>query len=418
MTTKSRSEFRLFNKPLMIGQPGHDEIMGGIAQGGDGSAALRSLVFVESRSLKPYTVTAGGIAVMSIAGLLVNRERTDNDGYGLLSYERIMRDVGAAASDPAVKGILLDFDTYGGESDGAWDAARAIEEAGRAKPVWACAYNYALSAGYLLASACSRIWVTDTSAIGSIGVLAMHVDISQFDEKLGLKYTTIYAGARKNDYNPHEPLSDAARENLTAYVDRLYGLFVEHVAKQRKQKASAVRALDAAVIYSPDQALSSGLADSVGSFEAALSQFRRNLNGRGKTGPVLIAAPDAAATLEEGEVMSEETSPIAAAENPVAPEASMAATPAVAPATPAANADMAEIVALCAVAGTPATQAHEYITRNMTAADVRAALIAARATAADQTEIVSQVQPATGVGAQDNTRRALTAAVDKMKGGG
>ena len=101
-----------------------------------------------------------------------------------------------------------------------------------------------------------------------------------------------------------------------------------------------------------------------------------------------------------------------------------AAQPAAAPTAPeelapaaVAAADAEEIVALCAIAGLPATRAHDFIAQKKSVQEVRAELIEARAKTADNTEIVSQIQPHSGVGARDKSADVLKAVVDEMKGG-
>jgi ClpP class serine protease len=42
--------------------------------------------------------------------------------------------------------------------------------------VWAIAADSAFSAAYVLASPASRVYVTQTGGVGSIGVFALHVD--------------------------------------------------------------------------------------------------------------------------------------------------------------------------------------------------------------------------------------------------
>jgi ClpP class serine protease len=65
--------------------------------------------------------------------------------------------------------------------------------------------------------------VTRTGEVGSIGVVAVHIDESGADEKAGLAWTFVFAGECKIDGNAHEPLSDRARATIQADVDRLYG---------------------------------------------------------------------------------------------------------------------------------------------------------------------------------------------------
>lgn len=67
------------------------------------------------------------------------------------------------------------------------------------------------------------------------------------------------AGAHKNDFSPHHPLSDEAKAELQAEVDRLYGLFVEHVTAMRSLNADAVRATEAGLYFGAN-AITAGLA--------------------------------------------------------------------------------------------------------------------------------------------------------------
>ena len=105
----------------------------------------------------------------------------------------------------------------------------------------------AYSAAYAIASAAERVYLPRTGGMGSIGVIAIHVDQSAYDEKKGLKYTAIYAGARKNDFSSHKPLTDKAMEVVQAEVDEVYDLFAETVARNRGIKATAITTITMSV---------------------------------------------------------------------------------------------------------------------------------------------------------------------------
>jgi signal peptide peptidase SppA len=283
-----------------------------------------------------------------------------------------------AATEPQVRGILLRLDSYGGEANGAWDVASLIEEAARVKPVWASVDDWALSAGYLLASATDRIWVTRTGGVGSVGIIAMHLDQSGWDAANGLRYTTIFAGDRKNDFNPHEPLSDGARSVLVAEVDRLYGMFVDAVARRRSLSAAAVRGTEAGILYGEDSVVQ-GFADRVGTFRDALAAMTESISKPKFT--------------KGGTTVSEATQ---AATSPPVPD--LAAIEAAA--REQGYAEAAEIVVLCSIAGRP-TLASDFISRHLSAADVRKELLALRAEA-NQEEIRSHVLPEASTAAKQN----------------
>ena len=138
--------------------------------------------------------------------------------------------------------------------------------------MWAVANDLAFSAAYALASGASRIVVSRTGGVGSIGVIAMHVDQSMKDAQDGVRYTAVFAGERKNDLNPHAPISDSAHAFLQGEVNRVYDLFVATVAQHRGLSAEAVRATQAGLYFGPD-AVTAGLADAVGNFDDALAQL-------------------------------------------------------------------------------------------------------------------------------------------------
>jgi signal peptide peptidase SppA len=344
---------------------------------------VEAALLSEQRSRKPYAVTDAGVAVIEIAGSLVNRASGMDAQSGLTSYEQLGNEILDAATDPQVEGMLLRFDSYGGEANGAWDVAALIEEAARIKPVWASVDDWALSAGYLLASATDRIWVTRTGGVGSVGIIAMHLDQSGWDADNGLKYTTIFAGDRKNDFNPHEPLSDGARDVLVSEVDRLYGMFVGAVARRRSIGATAVRGTEAGILYGEDS-VAHGFADRIGTFRDALAEMTAALSERN---------PSQFKFTKGGTTVSETTQ---AATSPPVPD--LAAIEA--QAREQGYAEAAEIVVLCNIAGRPAL-AGDFIARHLAVADVRKELLTRRAEA-DQDEIRSHVLPEAGTAAKQN----------------
>jgi signal peptide peptidase SppA len=183
-----------------------------------------------------------GLAVIPVYGTLVRRALGLEAASGLTSYSEIGALLDGALADPRVTGILLDVDSPGGEAGGVFELAQRIRAADRVKPVWAIAADSAFSAAYVLASAASRVYVTQTGGVGSIGVIALHVDQSARDAQQGYRYTAITAGEQKNDFSPHEPLDPAAHARLQAEVDRLYGIFIDHVAMMRDlEPASCAR---------------------------------------------------------------------------------------------------------------------------------------------------------------------------------
>jgi len=224
---------------------------------------------------RAYAVTETGIAIVPVIGPLVARHDWLSSLFGAASYGEIGNAVESAAVDPAVRAILLEMDSPGGEVGGLFDLVERLGATG--KPLWAVASETALSAAYAIASVADRLYVTRTGEVGSVGVVAAHIDESAADAMAGLKWTLIHSGARKVDGNTHQPLSAPAHADIQADVDALHAELIELVARNRGLPPDAVRATEAA-IYRGARGVEVGFADHIGTIERALADLAAELD--------------------------------------------------------------------------------------------------------------------------------------------
>jgi len=226
-----------------------------------------------------FTMTDSGIAVVPVLGPLVSRGDWLTALFGASDYGAIGSAVAAAFVEPLARAVLLEVDSPGGEVGGLFDLVDRLtalrEEAG--KPLWAVAHEGALSAGFAIASAADRLYVSRTAEVGSVGVVAIHVDESAADAMAGLKWTLIHAGRKKVDGNPHEPLSPGAFDDIQADVDALHGELVALIARNRNMSPDAVRATQAA-IYRGQRGIDIGFADRLGNVDQALADLAATLD--------------------------------------------------------------------------------------------------------------------------------------------
>ncbi|MDP3136178.1 S49 family peptidase [uncultured Methylibium sp.] len=386
MTVLPHLAARLFGVPLAIHRPKLDVILS-VLGARIGLADLAAPVGYTPAARAPGP-PSGKVAVIPIHGTLVRRTSGIEAESGLASYTGIAAQLDAALASPEIAAILLDIDSPGGESGGVFDLADRIRAASEVKPVWAVANDMAFSAAYALASAATRVFVARTGGVGSIGVIAMHVDQSVKDAQDGVRYTAVFAGERKNDLNPHEPISNEAHVVLKAEVDRIYDLFVETVARHRGLDADTVRATEAGLFFGPD-AVATGLADAVGSLDDALTQLTQSLSPL----PTQVAPASQAGFLRNHQMessMNDRTDP-AAPDRPLADPAGSHPQPsATATATALSVADAVEIAQTCTLAGRTDLIAG-FLEAQSSPAKVRSQLLSAQAEASP--EITSLIRP-------------------------
>ena len=413
---------RLYGTPLLLARAKLDVILSVLSDRVNWPQPPQSDLAAPLASKRPTIDAPTGIAVIPVVGSLVRRTVGLDPASGFTSYAEIAGMVDAALADPSVEGIVLDIDSPGGEAGGVFELGEHIRAVDAVKPVWAVAADSAFSAAYAIGCSASRLAVSRTGGVGSIGVIAMHVDQTARDAQQGYRYTPITAGDHKNDFSPHEKLTPDAHARLQAEVDRLYGLFVAHVATMRRLDAEAVRATEAGIYFGED-AVTAGLVDTVGSLDAVLADFSSFLVARRARGHAVSSStrPLAASpsTLMENTPMPmtdpAQTLPTddpAPETDPATEKSDTNESPAAAPAPGAARPDALAIAELCQLAGHPELTA-AFLAEGVSEAHVRKALLASRA---DSPEIRSTIAPDVTPQANQSATNPLVAAVKKLTG--
>lgn len=226
----------------------------------------------EPKEKRDIEVNANGVYTLPIVGSMVHRGGMMDAMSGTMSYEGIQSNIQSALDNPNVKSILLDVDSSGGAVAGAFDLRDFILEAKGKKPIYALARDSMCSAAYLISSACTKVYATQTAAVGSIGVVAMHVDKSKVNEEAGIKPTFIYAGKFKTAGNTNEPLEGEALDYLQESVNDSYDMFVKAVADARGLDEKVIRDTEARV-YKGAKAKSLGLVDGVRGMKAVYKEL-------------------------------------------------------------------------------------------------------------------------------------------------
>jgi ClpP class serine protease len=294
---------RVFNEPLMMHQGKAEAILqavgGRFCEGGfvfaHAPAPVEHVAFESGRpsagrlgdnlgrtydreSRAPYDVV-DGVAVIGIEGTLVHKGAYVGMSSGRTSYQGLQAQVVRARRDPNVRGAVLEVDSFGGEVAGAFETADMIHALSQAKPTIAILTDFALSAGYLLASAARQVVMPEHGRAGSIGVITLHADFSKKLAKDGVTVTVLSAGAHKGEGNPYGPLPDEVAQRITQGLEVARQSFAAHVGRYRGGRFPARAALATeALDYRGTDAVRLGLADAVGNPNEAFNAFLSAVN--------------------------------------------------------------------------------------------------------------------------------------------
>lgn len=220
-----------------------------------------------------------GVAIIDVNDVLTK-------GFTFFSYlfgGSSMRSIGEAfdraMDDPQVHAVILSVDSPGGTVDGTEELAGKILAARGKKPIAAWADGMMASAAYWIGSAADQIYISgETTVMGSIGIVATHIDQSKFDEMVGDKYTEITAGRYKRIASSHRPLSEEGRAYIQDQVDSIYSVFVQSVSAMRGRSVEQVLEAADGKIFIGRKAIDAGLADGVSGLSDLVIKMKEEWN--------------------------------------------------------------------------------------------------------------------------------------------
>lgn len=221
-----------------------------------------------------------GVAVVALDGVLAKRMNLMTQISGGTSTQLAAQTLRRAIDDPAVQAIVLAIDSPGGSVDGTEALASVVREGAQRKRILTLADGCMASSAYWIGAAAGpgNVYLAEkTTLMGSIGVVAKHVDVSGAETQSGVKTTEITAGRFKRVASPYAPLTDAGRQTLQDQVDYIYSLFVESVARDRGVSTDRVlNRMAEGRIFTGQQAIDAGLADGFSTMENLIRTARLN----------------------------------------------------------------------------------------------------------------------------------------------
>lgn len=221
----------------------------------------------ESRLLQMYD----NVGIVSIKGMLTNRDSYWNRYFGMVSYNEI-REAVVQSANKGAKAVLYDFDTPGGSVSGLKDTASLIANVGL-KSVSFTSGSMA-SAGYFLGSQADYLYADSFAEVGSIGVVVKLYDRSKMLKDLGVKPMRFRSGDLKAAGDGDFALTDKEKSYIQQKVDLFAGKFYDIVSQAR---GIPVQYMDKVGItsgrtYIGEEAMAVNLVDKIQTFDQALAK--------------------------------------------------------------------------------------------------------------------------------------------------
>lgn len=173
-------------------------------------------------------------------------------------------------NDDQIVGVVMDYNTGGGQASGNSEFADYVNEFKKTKPIVSYTNGLLASAGFYMAAASSKIVINKhADYIGSIGTMFKNLNLEGILIKKGATINELYAtkSIKKNKMG-----RDLKAENLdaviTEFIDPLSDQFESDMKEYRPQLKKEVFEGN---VFTPKKAIELGLGDQLGTLQDAIN---------------------------------------------------------------------------------------------------------------------------------------------------
>jgi protease-4 len=209
----------------------------------------------------------GSIGVVVASGEILDGEQPPGT-VGGRSAAALLRE---AREDEDISAVVLRVDSPGGSALASEVIHRevvALRAAG--KPVVVSMGDLAASGGYYIAAPADRIFASATTLTGSIGVYAAIPTFDRTLDKLGVGVDGVGTSALSGKMRIDRPMDPLLRDYAQLSVQRIYEVFLGHVAEGRSKTRDEVHEVAQGRVWIGSDAHRHGLVDTLGGYDAAV----------------------------------------------------------------------------------------------------------------------------------------------------
>ncbi|MBR4687823.1 MAG: signal peptide peptidase SppA, partial [Bacteroidales bacterium] len=206
----------------------------------------------------------------NVAILFADGEIIDGNDKMEIASDRFVAEIDKIRKDNTVKAVVLRVNSPGGSVVASEKIRTALKLLMAEKPLVASYGNYAASGGYWISAGTQKIFSDATCLTGSIGVFSLIPEFSKTAGKLGVNIVTVGSNKHSGMYSLMRPFDKEEEASMQAYVEDIYGRFVNIVAEGRSLEAARVDDLGQGRVWVGTDALERGLVDEIGGLREAV----------------------------------------------------------------------------------------------------------------------------------------------------
>lgn len=195
-------------------------------------------------------------------------------GKETYNHDLILSSLDQAMEDESIIGVMLEINSPGGAVYHSAEINSKIKDLKEARdiPVYASMGMYAASGGYYVAAPADKIYASNDTITGSIGVISTYYNYQELAEKIGIRDMTFKSAPLKDIGSGMRDMTEEEAAIIQAEIDEFFNEFINVVEDGRGHILSRDEILNLATgrTYTGRQAVQNGLVDEIGYFDESL----------------------------------------------------------------------------------------------------------------------------------------------------
>ncbi|MGJ0483087.1 MAG: S49 family peptidase [Methylomicrobium sp.] len=198
-------------------------------------------------------------AVIDVIGMIAEDKAANADA--------IIKSLRKAFKDEHTKGVILHANSPGGspvQSHYVYEEIRKLRKEYPKTPVYAVVGDICASGCYYIASASDKIFVSQASLVGSIGVIMDGFGFVDTMQKFGIERRVLTAGAHKAMLDPFSPRKDDETQFMLKLLEQVHQQFIKAVKDGRGDRLKYSPDLFSGLVWTGEEGIKLGIADAYG----------------------------------------------------------------------------------------------------------------------------------------------------------
>lgn len=226
-----------------------------------------------SANVASDTANTNKIAILYVEGSIV-------DGEGRISEvgsTRFVSEIRKIRANKDVKAVVVRINSPGGSAVASELILRELQLTAKEKPLVISMGDVAASGGYWIATAGERIFASNQTVTGSIGVFGLLFNVENITKNNGINNDVVKTNNFADLANTFKPKTEAELAIIQQSVDRIYELFLAKVSEARKMPIPKVAEIAQGRVWSGKSALKIGLVDEIGGLDSSIEYLNEKL---------------------------------------------------------------------------------------------------------------------------------------------